>query len=339
MVGGVNPNSGQIDLVAPGVSSGGFGQVTSFAPRYNNVASTIQDVGQGPGWEVPAWPTMKVSTWPNATVMFQNSAGSMEYMKAGSAPGTYESLFGNRNKLTKDTSTGELTLFSPDGSKTIFNSLTSPTNPGLMKSQTSPGGLTKTLTGSFGANQTLETIQSYTSGGNTFEESFLQSFDGNAQLQTVVRRKRTNGGAWENIENVTYTYYTGTGSFGSAGDLKSATTRSWDTATNSFVAPKTTLFRYYVAGSETLIGFEHGVKFVVSPATWQKIVADGKNPETISNAEMAQYAIAISSMTRRLDASSSGGPMEERCSQLSAAPPTLTACRLQHRSDTGSVRT
>ena len=284
------PVQGQVSIIAPSVGSRGFGQASDYTAKYNNAAPTVANDGQGFGWQVPSRPTMKASSWPGADVMIQSPSGNFEYMKSGSTAGTYDALFGNRNVLSENVSTGELTLQAPDGTVSVFNSISSSTNPGLLTTQTSPGGVIKTMTGSVGPNQTLETVQSYTSGGTTDEESFVQSFDGNGLLSSVTRRKRTNGGAWKNIEIVEYDYYDGTTSFGSAGDLQSGTKSTWDTSTNSFVAPRITMYRYYKAGVETSIGFEHGLKFMVSPATGQKIQNDGKDPATISDSELAQYA-------------------------------------------------
>ncbi len=290
MANGVNVYSGQVDMAAPGVGSPGFGQTMAYYAKYNNVAPTVANDGQGFGWQVPSWPRMTDSPWGGAAVMFQNMSGNMEYMKSGSTAGSYEGLFGNRNILSKNLTTNELTLKAPDGTVTVFNSISSSTNPGLMQSATSPGGVVKTLSGSFGASQSLETIQSYTASSTTSEESFLQSFNADGMLSSVIRRKRTNGGSWVNIENVEYNYFDGTTSFGSLRDLRACTTRTWDSASSSFVAPKVTMYRYYKAGVDTSIGFEHGLRFMISPATWQKIVDDGKDPGTISNSELAQYA-------------------------------------------------
>jgi RHS repeat-associated protein len=290
-VDGVNVFSGQVDMPAPGVRSGGLGHVRAFASRYNNVGSTMADAGQGPGWQIPGRPTMKSSEWSGADISFLDTTGNVQYMKSGSTPGTYDALFGNRNTLSRDTSTNVLTLRSSDGTATVFNAITSSTNPGQMQSSTSPGGSSTTLTGTFGANQIMEMLQSYTSGGTTYEESFLQTYDANALLQTLVRRKRTNGGTWENIERVTYTYYDGTTSFGSPRDLKRCVEETWvGGSVNNFTAPKNTYFRYYKWSMNPQPGFEHGMKYMVSPATWQKIVSDGKNPETIPDHELDQYA-------------------------------------------------
>ncbi|MBL8817169.1 MAG: hypothetical protein JNL58_14160 [Planctomyces sp.] len=55
-------------------------------------------------------------------------------------------------------------------------------------------------------------------------------------------------------------------------------------------APKYTYFRYYKSGVDTSIGFEHGLRYVVSPATYQKILADSGDPLTMANSALAQYA-------------------------------------------------
>ena len=147
------------------------------------------------------------------------------------------------------------------------------------------------MTGSFGANQSMDTVNRYTdSNGIIYEESFLQEFDASGRLNLLTRRKRINSGSWENIEQVQYNYFDGTNSFGSAGDLRVCTKRTWIASASAFGAPKVTMYRYYKAGSETTIGFEHGLKFVMSPASWQRAVDDGLDPSTMADNVFAQYA-------------------------------------------------
>ena len=99
----------------------------------------------------------------------------------------------------------------------------------------------------------------------------------------------TAPGAANNVTQVNYTYYDGTGTFGNLGDLCTVVNQTWDAATSSWVTTGATLYRYYqnAAGG---IGFKHGLKFVVQPATYQQMVADGHDPLTVSDAIVADYA-------------------------------------------------
>ena len=96
----------------------------------------------------------------------------------------------------------------------------------------------------------------------------------------------TQGSA--NATQATYTYYDGSGAFGNLGDLWTAVLATWDESP-SWHTTGTTLYRYYqdAAGGT---GFQHGLKYVVEPATYQQMVADSLDPLTGLDPTLAEYA-------------------------------------------------
>lgn len=221
-----------------------------------------------------------------ADISFRTQSGAMRYMKQ-TGTGTFSSMFGDRSILSHNATTHEYTYVESDGTKTIFNDLTHTTAPGQMTSQVAPGGQTTTLTGTIGASLDAQRIN--TTGGVTRFESFLQNYYASGssvgKLQSVLLRRGDAGQPWENIERLTLTYYDGTTSYGSLNDLKSSTKEIWDGS--AWVAPKVTYYRYYIAGVNTDIGFVHGLRYVVNPAAWEKMVSDSIDPLTAADSVIA----------------------------------------------------
>jgi len=102
----------------------------------------------------------------------------------------------------------------------------------------------------------------------------------------VTLRRQVNAGAWTDIRRVLYEYYADAENFGSAGDLKRA--RIQVPQDSTWADSEIHYYRYYKAGEAN--GFEHGLKYVVGPKAYAQMTADGLDPLTASNAQVAQYA-------------------------------------------------
>jgi len=93
----------------------------------------------------------------------------------------------------------------------------------------------------------------------------------------------------EYIRRVEYTYYGPSEDFGNDGDLKTVTILIWDTVEEEWVPHETSYYRYYKSGDSD--GFEHGLKFALGPAAFQRLSdATGGNPLTADDATVALYA-------------------------------------------------
>jgi hypothetical protein len=90
------------------------------------------------------------------------------------------------------------------------------------------------------------------------------------------------------VRRVLYTYYSGSGSGGTNGDLKTATTEKWNVANAEWESLGMSYHRYYGSGAPN--GFVHGLKFVLEPEAYARMVAASLDPLTATDAELAGYA-------------------------------------------------
>lgn len=122
-------------------------------------------------------------------------------------------------------------------------------------------------------------------------------------------------GAWSNVQRANYTYYAAGESFGAESDLKTASTESWKAG--EWQATGTSYYRYErlafassssssssaslsssssgssssSSGSAILPPIpQHPLKFVLNPASYDRMVADGYMPETSADGLLATYA-------------------------------------------------
>ena len=120
----------------------------------------------------------------------------------------------------------------------------------------------------------------------------------------MTLRRNVDGGAWTNVTAANYTYYGYQESFGGEEDLKTVTTQVWNGT--AWQNTGTTYYRYYpwfLTGSSsssssssssntgaTVNPLNHLPKYVVNPAAFDRIVAAGLNPLTVSDATLSTYA-------------------------------------------------
>ena len=109
-------------------------------------------------------------------------------------------------------------------------------------------------------------------GGNTITESYLYTYlttGVNAGLlSNVTLRQQTNGGAWTTIQQVQYTYYDGTTSYGNQGDLELAQTED-----GSGNVLDTDYYRYYTPADASSGGYVGGLKYVFNSDSYARLTA------------------------------------------------------------------
>jgi YD repeat-containing protein len=88
---------------------------------------------------------------------------------------------------------------------------------------------------------------------------------------------------WTNIRQVVYAYYEDEEAHGNVGDLKTATIQ--DGSDNDLA---TTYYRYYTAAEED--GYQHGLKYLFTPESYARLVADLGDPEAEDDGTVAPYA-------------------------------------------------
>jgi RHS repeat-associated protein len=193
--------------------------------------------------------------------------------------------------LTYNSSPDEFTLTNSDGSKLVlfgFGSAHPTAQKGQLKSYTDQYGNTTSVSSRDGNGNILEMQRSSTVGSTTITESFLYTYvpsGNNAGLvESIAMRHRENAGAWVTERKVVYAYYDSGEPHGNIGDLKTATIE--DGSSNVL---DTTYYRYYKPGETG--GYEHGLKYVVLPESYERLVAaEGSNLATITDFALSAYA-------------------------------------------------
>jgi len=193
-------------------------------------------------------------------------------------------------------------LTYPDGTKVEFDY-----GNGAFQSQTNPGGTVIQVTGYLANGFNLAQVErSYSANGHTTTEQLHYEYSdssGDQLLSTVTLRRKLDAGAWTNVNRATYTYYGYQEDHGGEEDLKTVITQIWDGS--AWQSTGTSYYRYYpwflASGSSssssssggsgsTINPLNHLLKYVVQPATYDRIVAAGFNPLTATDATIAQFA-------------------------------------------------
>jgi hypothetical protein len=106
-------------------------------------------------------------------------------------------------------------------------------------------------------------------------------------IANVTLRHNVNNGPWTIVRQVNYDYYDGTSNkpYGNLGDLRTATILDGN---NNVI--DVNYYRYYTSADAGNIGYVHGLKYVFSPQSYARLVADISNPLTATDAQVAPYA-------------------------------------------------
>lgn len=272
-----------IQLTVSDLASEGFGGTWQQTRTYCNQLSTNADLGLGFNWLGAYWPNL-VSGSGGSITLVRGVNGSLWFDPSGSS---YVGRYGTLVTLTHDIVNNVFVATYIDGVQQQFWDFTQTAHPaGAFKQEIAAGGAVTQVISYTSSGRIAEIQRSGTVSGVTVTESYLYSFDINNRLTNVLLRRQSGGGAWQSVRQVVYDYHPGTDSFGSVGDLRTArvqvlTSGSWTDSAVSY-------YRYYVSGEAN--GFVHGLKYVVQPSTYNKMLAAGVNPLTATNAVVSTYA-------------------------------------------------
>jgi len=241
------------------------------------------DVGQGYNWLVFNWPYV-LENASGTVAIVSTSSTSRWFVPSG---GGYVGLYGNKGSLSHDTTNHLWIATLTDGTRQEFHDSDQNTYPqGAFARQVEAGGAVTEVYSYAAGGQIEEIRRSGTVGGQPLTEAFVYVYDSADRTTSVTLRRQLGSSGWEDVLRAAYEYYDGLENFGSLGDLKRIrrqvpTDSGWSDA-------EITYYRYYVPGEEE--GFVHGLKFVVEPATYAKMVAASLDPLTVSNSILATYA-------------------------------------------------
>ena len=303
--GPVNYSSGELAYQQSDVSGrGGFGVPWGHTRSFVSRLSENESVGQGYNWQVAQWPYLVLYNPASIAVMGQ-AQGTVWFNWNGTQ---YVPEFDVKMSLDLDTANQVYRLTKSNGSYTEFDEHT-----GTLVQTVDAAGNTLVVHGIASNNFNLTDVRrTYTSGSDTIVEQWLYTYSssmGDLLLSSVTLRRQTNGGAWEDVSQALYTYYGFGSPNGGPEDLETATTQVWDGS--AWQTTGTCYYRYYrelggssssssssstssssSSGSSDFYGETtvHLLKYIVQPAAYDRMVADGFNPLTASDATVATYS-------------------------------------------------
>jgi RHS repeat-associated protein len=275
--------NGQIVLHAVDLTSSGFGSSWSHQRSYDNQLSSSADLGQGYHWLVFNWPYLVEDESGNVTVV-RSTDRSLWFGQSG---GQYTGKYGAKSSLVHDAENGVFVLTSPGGQRQEYYDFTHLELPGLFFRQVARGGEVTEVFAYTDSGRIQEIRRSGNVGASLLTEAFVYQYDASDRVTSVLLRRQLGAGAWQDVRQAVYEYYNGTESFGSLGDLKRVriqvpTSSGWTDSDISY-------YRYYT-GSDLSNGFIHGLKFVVEPTAYARMLEKGLDPLAISDDDLAKYA-------------------------------------------------
>jgi hypothetical protein len=195
-----------------------------------------------------------------------------------------------QDTLTADTSNNQFVLTDPHGGQLRFwdfSTNVADNQQGQFQSYTDVAGNVTQVTSETSDNLVAEVQSAVTVGSTTITESYaldyVSSGVNSGMIESVTLRRKVNSGSWSTVRSVDYTYYDGYEDFGSVFDLKTATVKDADGS-----AIDTSYYRYYEA--EESGGYEHGLKFVFTPASYARLTASYSDPTTVDDDDVAPFA-------------------------------------------------
>jgi hypothetical protein len=216
--------------------------------------------------------------------------------------GGYQGKFGARQVLEEVGDIWRIT--EPDGTIWEFSAIDE-----LVSKHITPGGVVTEYLKDNG--RIIEKLQVM---GDYAESRVFSYTDGN--VSTVTLSRGTDLDPYETlIRRFVLTYYTTLQSgLGNPGDLKTVTTQVRQGM--SWVDAGTSYYRYYTENEAP--GYKHGLKFVVGPTGYAKLVEEFTNPDTAEDddvKEVSQQALAyeqvLGTSTRRVSYVATHGGTQE----------------------------
>lgn len=155
---------------------------------------------------------------------------------------------------------------------------------GRFKSFADPQGNVTAAT--YDAGGMLQKVdRSVTVNGVLNTEAFVYSFNFDGRVSKVVRQV-TTGGATTIVRQAEYDYYAGNASdFGEAGTLRRVTIKDGAATPNIL---NRYYYRYYKTGEAG--GYLNGLKFVVGPHAYARLVHAYADAESVTDAQLLAYA-------------------------------------------------
>ncbi|MCL2623010.1 MAG: hypothetical protein FWD31_05015, partial [Planctomycetaceae bacterium] len=280
------------------LTSSGGGLSWTHTRSYDNTNFSSLEYRNGYRWVLDSVPTLRFANTSSSfgdAGLLNNEAILVAYTPTHVAQfdrqgNGYVAHGDCRDTLTHNTVQKVFEVRRKNGDLWLFNDYSDTTAVrGALKSITTAGGTTLTVI--YNADKTPSSVRkTFVENSVTKLEEILYAYttctDGIKRIQyATLRRSANNGVNWSDVKRVKYDYY-GSENFGTAGDLKLATTQVLSGGV--WVNTDIQYYRYYKAG-ESNKGFEHGLKYIFESGDYARFAA-ATNPLTATDAVAAQYA-------------------------------------------------
>ncbi|VTR98885.1 rhs repeat-associated core domain-containing protein : YD repeat protein OS=Isosphaera pallida (strain ATCC 43644 / DSM 9630 / IS1B) GN=Isop_2419 PE=4 SV=1: RHS_repeat: PT-HINT [Gemmata massiliana] len=290
-------------VVAPGLSSTGFGGGWGTTQSWSNDPSYSAGTNAGNGWVAGDQPRLYRT---GSSLYLVTDAITAHFFDGQGTPdgdgnyATYAPRFFYNTTVTYDGANDQFVITADDGTVyryLDFGSARPVVSRGAFQSRTDPGGLITQVTSRDTDGRPLEVQAAQTVGGVTTTESYLYAYlgsgDTNAgKLASVTLRRKVGAGAWATVQQVAYAYYVSGDANGNWGDLKRLTVSD---AAGSVLDQR--YYRYYTGDTfngATQIGYRGGLKYELGPDAYARLkAAQGGTDaavETTADATVATYA-------------------------------------------------
>ncbi|MBX3452388.1 MAG: hypothetical protein KF777_22720 [Planctomycetaceae bacterium] len=305
-------SSGEALISAQDVVSNGFGKpwghTRSFSGRkmLGGKLGVPETIGNGYNWEVAEWPFLVLDRSSGginpvsvSQIVVQGRAQqAIWFDRSGDS---LVARFGLTHAMEYVAETESFRMTDPEGVVTDFD-----VGTGVFERQIDPNGTSIDVVEYTNSGYNIAAVErTYTIDSVTTTERLDYSYDselGDTLLAQVTLRRKVGAGPWEDVSSALYTYYDYDEPHGSDEDLKTVTTRV--SKDGQWVETGTTYYRYYpwfLDGSSsssssgggqglTINPTNHLVKFVVNPAAFERMEADGFDPLTASDSLLGLYA-------------------------------------------------
>ncbi len=258
----------------------GYGQRWGHTVSYGTRLNANYDGPNGHRWFIRELPQLGKDGSGNISVqgvindaIWFNKSGVNYVARFFSRETLAEAGTGSSNEFTFTDTRGQILKFFG------FDAAIPVAKQGQFKSLTDPYGHAWTPTYN-GSNQVTEFVMG-TSPTLGYYYTYFTSGAHNGKLQYVTLKRGTT-----NLRRIEYQYHPGGDGFGAVNDLKLAIEQQWNGS--AWVTLASTYRRYYDADGGD--GFTHGLKYVLKPEGYARMVAAGQDPLTASDATLAAFA-------------------------------------------------
>lgn len=274
--------NGGVYIEEDDLSSRGFGQPWGHTRTYGNQVTDNAQGVNGNSWFIKQAPYLKFESGGTIVVVGAiNDALWFDYVG-----GVYVGRFGIRQTLTSDSANHQFVLMDEQGQKTLFHYHGESEVSGLdgkFKGTINRAGYDTTTT--YDDQDRLQSLVMTDDEdiGGYYYEYYDDTSEHVGLLRTVTYR--ING---TDVRRSSYQYYGSDEASGNLNDLKTATIEQPGAAAGEWVQLKTHYYRYYKAGES--YGFQYGLKYLVGPEAYARMVNASLVPETASDEQVAAYA-------------------------------------------------